>query len=50
MASFENARIASSGMLVVSGHDGVAQSSIGGNVDTTLVSQDASVIVPVGEA
>ena len=50
LVSFENARMASSGMIVVSGHNRVAQSSIGGNIDMALVSQDAGIVVPVGEA
>ena len=42
--------MASSGMIMVSSHNGVAQSSISGDVDMTLVSQDAGVVVPVREA
>ena len=49
LASFENARMASSGMIMVMSHDGVAQSSISRNIDTTLVSQDAGIVVPVRE-
>ena len=50
MASFENARMASSGMIMVSSDDGVAQSGINRNIDATLVSQDAGIIAPVREA
>ena len=50
LASFENARVASSGMIMVSSDDRVAQSGICGNVDATLVSQDAGIVAPVGEA
>ena len=50
LASFENARMASSGMIMVSSDDRVAESSICRNIDTTLVSQDAGIIVPVREA
>ena len=42
--------MASSGMIMVASHNGVVQSSISGNVDATLVSQDAGVVVPVREA
>ena len=38
LASFENARMASSGMIMVSSDDRVAQSGICGNVDATLIS------------
>ena len=37
-------------MVMVSGHDGVVQISICGDIDATLVSQDACVKAPVGEA
>ena len=50
LASFENARMASSGMIMVLSDNRVAESGICGNIDVTLVSQDASIIVPVGEA
>ena len=50
LVGFENAWMACSGMVMVTSHDGVAQISISGNIDTTLVSQDAGIIVPVGEA
>ena len=50
MASFENARMASSGVIMVSSNDRVAKGSISGNVDASLVSQDTGIIVPVGEA
>ena len=42
--------MASGGMVVVSSHDGVAQASISRDIDTVLVSQNASVIVPVRKA
>ena len=37
-------------MVMVTCHDRVAEVSIGGDVDTALVSQDASIIMPIGEA
>ena len=49
LASFENARMSSSGMIMVSSDDRVAESSICGNIDATLVSQDAGIVAPVGE-
>ena len=42
--------MASSGMIMVSCHDRVAQASISGDIDAALVSQDASIIMPIGEA
>ena len=48
--SFENSRVASSGMVMVSSHNGVVQVSISRDIDAALVSQDAGIIVPVGEA
>ena len=39
-----------SGMVMVTSDDRVAQVSIRGDVDTALVSQDASIIMPIGEA
>ena len=50
LASFENSRMTSSGMVMVTSNDRVAQVSISRDIDTALVSQDASIIVPVGEA
>ena len=50
MASFEDAWVASSGMVMVASHDRVAQVSISGDVDAALVSQDASIVMPIGEA
>ena len=50
LASFENARMASSGVIMVPSDDRVAKSSISGNVDASLVSQDTSIVAPVGEA
>ena len=47
LASFENPRMTSSGMA---SNDRVVQVSISRDVDMALISQDASVIVPVGEA
>ena len=49
LASFENARMASSGMIMVSSDNRVAESGICRNIDATLVSQDASIVAPVGE-
>ena len=37
LASFENTRMASSGMIMVTSHNGVVQISISENVDATLV-------------
>ena len=48
--SFEDAWVASSGMVMVTSHDRVAQVSIGGDIDAALVSQDASIVMPIGEA
>ena len=50
LASFENTRMTSSGVVMVSSNNRVAQVSICRDIDLALVSQDASVIVPVGEA
>ena len=50
MASFKNPRVASSGMVMVTSHDRVAQVCIGGYVDTALIGQDASVVMPIGES
>ena len=50
LASFENARMACHGMIMVPCHNGVAQVSIGGDIDAVLVSQNASVVVPVRKA
>ena len=47
LVSFENTWMASSGMIMVSSHDGVAQVGIGGDVNTALVSQDTGIIVPI---
>ena len=50
LASFENARMTSSGMVMVTSNDRVAQVSISRDIDVALVRQDASVVVPVGKA
>ena len=50
MASFEDARMARCGMIMVACDDGAAQVSIGGDIDASLVSQDSSVVVPIGKA
>ena len=50
LASFENAWMARCGMIMVSCHDGAAQVSICGDIDASLVSQDSSVVVPIGKA
>ena len=47
LASFENARMASSGMIMMPCHDRAAQVSICGDIDAVLVSQNASVVMPV---
>ena len=49
LASFENSRMTSSGMVMVTSNDRVVQVSIGRDIDAALVSQDASIIVPVRE-
>ena len=49
LASFENARMAGSGMIMVSSHNGAAQVGISGDVNAALVSQDAGIIMPIGE-
>ena len=50
LVSFENSRMTSSEMVMVTSNDRVVQVSISRDIDTALVSQDASIIVPVGEA
>ena len=50
MISFEDAWVASSGVVMVASNDRVAQVSISRDVDAALVSQDASIIMPIGEA
>ena len=50
LASFENARMARCGMVVVARDDGAAQVCIGRDIDAALVSQDSSVVVPIGKA
>ena len=50
LAGFENARMARCGMIMVTCDDGAAQVSIGGDIDSSLVSQDSSVVVPIGKA
>ena len=50
MASFEDTQVASSGMVMVASDDGVAQVCIGRDIDAALVSQDASVVMPVRKA
>ena len=49
LVSFENSRMTSSGMVMVTSNDRVVQVSIGRDIDAALVSQDASIIVPVRE-
>ena len=50
LASFENTRMTSSGMVMVMSNDRVVQVSLCRDIDVALVSQDASVVVPVREA
>ena len=50
LASFEDARVAGSGVVMVAGYDSVAQAGVGGDVDTVLVSQDACIVTPIGKA
>ena len=47
VASFENARMAGSGMIMVASHNRAVQVGISGDVNAALVSQDASIIVPI---
>ena len=49
LASLEDSRMTSSGMVMVTSNNRVVQVSIGRDVDVALVSQDASIIVPVRE-
>ena len=50
LVSFENSRMTSSGMVMVASNDRVVQVSISRDIDVALVSQDTSVVVPVGES
>ena len=50
LASFEDARVARSGMVMVASHDRVAESSIRRDVDPTLVSQDPCIVMPIRKA
>ena len=50
LASFEDTRVASSGVVMVASHDGVAQARVSGDIDTVLVSQDASIVMPIRKA
>ena len=50
VGKFENSRMTSSGMVMVMSNDRVAQVSISRDVDAALISQDASIVVPVGKA
>ena len=50
LASLENPWVASSGVVMVTCHNRVAQVSISGDVDAALVSQDACIIVPIGKS
>ena len=47
MTSLENPRVASSGVVMVTSDNGVAEVSIGGYIDAALVSQDACIVVPI---
>ena len=49
LASFEDTGVARSGMVMVTGYDRVAESSIRGDVDAALISQDPCIIMPIGE-
>ena len=49
LVSFENSRMTSSGMVMVTSNDRVVQVSISRDIDMALVSQDASIVVPVRE-
>ena len=49
MASLENSRMTSSGIVMVASNDRAAQVCIDRDIDVALVSQDARVVVPVGE-
>ena len=50
LASFENSWMTGSGVVMVAGNNGMAKCSIIWHVDLVLISQDTSIIVPVGEA
>ena len=50
MASFEDTGMASSGVVMVASYDSVAQASVSGDIDTVLVSQDASIVMPIRKA
>ena len=50
MASFEDTGVASSGVVMVASYDSVAQASVSRDIDSVLVSQDASVIMPIRKA
>ena len=50
LASLEDSRMTSSGMVMVMSNNRVVQVSISRDIDVALVSQDASVVVPVREA
>ena len=47
LASFEDTGVASSGVVMVVSYDSVAQASVSGDIDTVLISQDASVVMPI---
>ena len=49
VGEFENSRMTSSGMVMVTSNDRVVQASISRDIDMALVNQDACIIVPVGE-
>ena len=49
LVGFQEAGMSSGGVIMVAGNDGVAVEVIG-NIDSTLEGEDASVILPVGEA
>ena len=50
LASLENSWVASSGVVMVTSHNRVAEASISGDVDAALVSQDACIVMPIGES
>ena len=49
LASLEDSRMTCSGMVMVMSNNRVVQVSISRDIDVALVSQDASIVVPVGE-
>ena len=49
LAGFEDTRVICRGVIMMAGDDRTVEVSVSGNIDTALISQDASVIMPIGE-